>query len=357
MAYLLGYGTAVEWLRQNTDASLLLQRYSLPPSSVESSRTRLQRHAQATADLTRPLHLVVTDRGSRRPSAEAICHLFAPSSYRFEAVRVDKGIYCSGPELAFIQMANLLDEERLLILGMELCGRYGIAANGRLFERTPTCSPDFLTNTAIALGRVRGKRKAANVAKHVLPGAASPMEAALALMLHEAPSKGGYGLRAPELNHPINVEGPAREQWDDDIITPDLLWEAEKLAIEYDSDTHHTASKRIARDALRRDVLVELGYRVVTVTTEHMSSPHQVDRIANIVARHLGQTIPEATDDQWAKRAAYQARIRRCASHPEELLGFSEFKTEDKRVWSVRNAPPSRVYRMDRHSSDHQGSS
>lgn len=323
MAYLLGYGTAVEWLRHNTNTALLSERYALPPLSIEASHTKLQRHAQAITDLTRPLHLVVSMRDSRRPSSITKCHLFAPSSFTFNAVRVDRGIFCCGPELAFVQMGNLLDEERLLMLGMELCGRYGISPAGTLFEREQTCTPEVLRQTAMELGRVRGKRKALLVAPRVLAGAASPMEAALALMLHEPPDRGGFGLRAPELNHPIPVEGTARKYWDFDTITPDLLWNDERVAIEYDSDAHHLASARIAQDALRRDVLAELGYRVITVTSKHMNAPRQIERVASIVANHIGQALEPISDEQWTTRVAYQTRLRRYATNPTELLGFS----------------------------------
>lgn len=341
MAFLLGYGTAVEWLRQNNNVGLLYQRFDLPPLSIEGSRTRLQRHAEATKDLTRPLHLVVTSREDRRPSGETICHLFSPSAFIFHAVRVKQGMFCCGPELAFIQMANLLDEEQLLMLGMELCGRYGINKHGKLFGRMPTCTPDLLSSTAHKLGRVRGKRKALEVAPHVIPGAASPMEAVLALMLAEPPARHGFGIKPPDLNHALPVTGKARAYWDDDFITPDLLWEQEKLVVEYDSDAYHTASGRIARDALRRDVFVELGYRVVTVATKHMHSPRQIERIAQIVAEHIGQSLPSVSDDQWAERIDYQARMCRYAEHPSELLGFSKFEPAEKRTWSVRKqAPP-----------------
>jgi hypothetical protein len=80
--------------------------------------------------------------------------------------------------------------------------------------------------------------------------------------------QGGFGLPWPTFNEAQPVNGRARRLWVSDFIAPDLLWKDAKLCIEYDSDTHHSGSERIARDASRRDVLEELGLRVVTVTSE-----------------------------------------------------------------------------------------
>ena len=334
MAFLLGWSTAVEWLRQNHDMGLLAHRYELPLLSIEASLRRLKHHAAQMANLTRPICLVASTREGRRTSREVATRLFTTPTGEYPAVRIDAGLFCSGPELAFLQMASILDEESLRFLGMELCGRYGIDAGGRLFERTQTCTPEMLLETALSMTTVRGRKRARTVAPLVWGGAASPMEAALALILGSSPEQGGYGIMAPELNRQLTVSGKARDLWDDDFITPDLLWEAGRVVIEYDSDLHHTASKRIARDSRRRDVLAELGYRVVTVTTEHMRSPRELDRIAGIVAGCLGQKLPSCSEEDWSRRTSFQLRMRRLATHPELLAGLPEREVRSPSVFS-----------------------
>ena len=336
MAFILGYGTAAEWLRQNENIELLKQRYAIPELGIEASRTRLQRHVEETKHLTRPLHLITSSREDRRPSSETLCHLFITPTGKYPAIRLGRGIFCCGPEYVFVQMANLLGDEELLLLGMELCGRYGIHPDGELFERQQGCSSKDLARGIDDLRRVRGRKRAARVLPHVLEGACSPMEAALSLILHEPLERGGFGLPAPELNHALEVKGKAREIWTDDHITPDLLWNDARLAIEYDSDAFHTASSRIARDAIRRDVLFEMGYRVITVTTEHMRSAHEIERIANLVAAWLNIRLPEVSNKEWARRAAFQTRLRYIASHPNTLLAFSNFASREGRDWNVR---------------------
>ena len=164
------------------------------------------------------------------------------------------------------------------------------------------------------------------------------MESALALILSRPVSCGGFGLPEPELNKDIPVTGRARELWDDDFIAPDLLWEEAKLAIEYDSNLHHSSGHRRARDAVRRDVLTELGYRVVSVTAEHMKTPRSLDRIAGIVAHELQIDLAPRSDDEWSRQVAFQLRMRTVAEHPEKLLAFSDNRPQ-RRAWHSHRAP------------------
>lgn len=337
MAFLLGRGTAVEWLR-GASGPALNEQFLLPPLSLESSRTRLQRHPELLGSLTQPLHLIVAFRDNRRPSAQAVSHLLVTPDGAYPALRVERGVFCSAPAFVFLQMASLLDDEALLFLGMELCGRYGIDAKGDVFFRQQICSPEQLGLFAAEMRRVRGRPQALAVAPHVIGNSASPMETALTLILSRPISSGGFGLPAPELNKDIPVTGRARDLWDDDFIAPDLLWEEARLAIEYDSDLHHSSGHRRARDASRRDVLTELGYRVVSVTAEHMRTPRSLDRIAGLVAHELRIELAQRSDDEWSRQTAFQLRMRTLAEHPEKLLAFSDTAPR-RRAWHSNRSP------------------
>lgn len=319
MAFLLGRGSAIEWLRM-CESPASYTRYAVPYAGLEASRTRIKRHAQALEGLTMPYQLIVWTRGDRRRTAITQSHVLTTQDGKYPAFRVRRGLFVSTPEFVFVQMGTLLDAEQLLFLGCELCGRYGI--DDGVFLREQTCTAHMLYECAAALKGVRGRRNALNVAPRVLGGGASPMEIALALMLHLPRTQGGYGLEAPELNHVLPVDGTARALWGKDHITPDMLWNRGHVVIEYDSDLHHSADERIANDARRRDVFVELGYRVVTVTTAHMRSFHEIERIAGIVAGCLGTSIETGDQSELDARASLQARMRRLAAHPEDLTAL-----------------------------------
>lgn len=323
MSFLLGRGSAVEWLRQNRQPQLVDPgaRWTVPYPFLEGSRTRLKPYLPQLSGLTRPIQLVVWCRDDRRRTALSQSHVITTQDGHYPAIHIADDLFSSTPEFTFLQMGSLLDEEHLIFLGMELCGRYGIDANG-VFLRDQVCTPQMLSALIDNMPHIRGRRPAQSSVPKVLDGAGSPMEAALALILSTARELGGYGLERPELNHALPVEGRARKLWVDDYITPDLLWEAIKLVIEYDSDLHHSASSRIANDARRRDVLTEMGYRVITVTTEHLRSFREVERIAGIVADALRADVAPCSKEERDARVAYQTRMRHIATHPEELVAI-----------------------------------
>ena len=320
MAFLLSRGTAVAWLRANRQGDKTKERLGVPHHALEASRTRLKHHVSCFEGLPRPLHLTTWNREDRRRTAVTVCNSMSLPTGIYPSYLVERGVFCAAPELVFLQMANVLDDERLRFLGFELCGRYGIVG-GKSHLCDQICTPGIISLFLDDCTGVHGRKKAARVVRGVLGGAASPMEAALAICLVSPREVGGFGLPEPELNCSLPVKGSARKLWGTDSITSDLLWESVKLAIEYDSDEEHTAENRITRDSVRRIVLEELGYRVLSVTNGMFSDPIQLERIAVVVASALGLELPEAVDEEWVRQASFQRRIRDLAMHPERLLG------------------------------------
>ncbi len=120
-------------------------------------------------------------------------------------------------------------------------------------------------------------------AQYVLDGAASPMEAKLALLLTLPRMYGGYGLPAPVLNEPLEVNGKP--------LRCDALWPLSEVALEYDSDTFHTGGDRIAHDSRRRNALAFSDLTTITVTTEQIQSRKEMDYLAAGLARLLNARI------------------------------------------------------------------
>jgi hypothetical protein len=320
MAFLLSRGSAIEWLRKTQDVGARYRRYVIPYSSLEASKTRLSRHLDALEGLSRPIQLVTWNREDRRRTNMTSCSTMTLPSGKYPCYLVERGVFCAAPELVFLQMASRLDYDALLFLGCELCGRYGVWENKTVW-RGPICDIDQIKDFLAECSGVHGRKKAARALEGVLPGAASPMEIGLALCFVLPKAAGGFGLPAPELNHALPVRGAAARLWDWPTITPDLLWDNHKIAIEYDSDDEHTASEKITNDSIRRNVLEEMGYRVVSVTNGIFSDPVQLERAASVVANVLGTGSIEAVDEAWIQRCTLQKHLRDLAMHPEKLLG------------------------------------
>jgi hypothetical protein len=109
----------------------------------------------------------------------------------------------------------------------------------------------------------RGLRRLRTALPLVDPGAASPKETWLRLLLIDA------GLPAPETQIPVN------ENWRT-VGVLDMGWERYQVAAEYDGDQHRTDRRQYARDQWRIRRLEALGWIVIRVIAE--------DKPADVVA-------------------------------------------------------------------------
>jgi hypothetical protein len=103
--------------------------------------------------------------------------------------------------------------------------------------------------------RARGLRRLRVALPLIDPGAASPKETWLRLLLIDA------GLPAPQSQIPVN------ENWRT-VGVLDMGWERYKVAAEYDGDHHRTNRRQYARDQWRLRKLEELGWIVIRVIAE-----------------------------------------------------------------------------------------
>jgi hypothetical protein len=112
---------------------------------------------------------------------------------------------------------------------------------------------------------VRGLRQLETVLDLVDPGAQSPRESCLRLLLVEA------GLPRPQTQVPVlGVDGVP-------IAYLDLGWEDSMVAVEYDGDQHRVDRRQYLKDIRRLEMLERIGWLVVRVVAE--------DHPADIVRR------------------------------------------------------------------------
>ena len=209
-----------------------------------------------------------------------------------------KAYYLIPPEYLFLQMAETMSFIDLLMLGFELCGTYFGNQATNTFNDSALPSPRHkpftkankikrLLDSDVA-SQTKGTKQAKQAAKFLLDNSYSPRESALALMLTLPRRLGGYALPRPLLNQHINIPRNNSQLTHNDHFRCDLFWPKENLAIEYDSDLHHTGARKIAKNASRRDALALLGIQVITVTNKQFASMQEMDKVAHTVAKILG---------------------------------------------------------------------
>lgn len=139
-------------------------------------------------------------------------------------------------------------------LARQLPREKAVARLDALMRATPFDIEDVLLLTK-QHPRARGLGRLRTALPLVDPGAASPKETWLRLLLIDA------GVPAPETQIPVN------DNWRT-VGVLDMGWERYQVAAEYDGDYHRTDRRRYARDQWRSRKLEELGWIVVRVIAE-----------------------------------------------------------------------------------------
>lgn len=279
------------------------------------------------AHFSKPLHVLNLDRAWKPSEGHVVVH--ASDVYRKEGrlpgcsfVRICGKLYAPSPELCFLQMADFLDVDNLVIVGCELCSMYcykdespgepiywGSSANqGKGSESLPKIKP-LIASASIAAfvekcANVRGKRKSQRALRYITPNAASPMEIMLAQGLCLPNLLGGYGLPAPVLNREIPLGRYAGKLTRRGSLVPDLFWPKSKLDVEYMSTKHHATRKDLARDAERQNAMGHLGIRVIDVTWDQFTSLRDMDAVALAVGKHLRKRV-QPRSDRYSVRKIY----------------------------------------------------
>lgn len=244
----------------------------------------------------RPLHLLFAKAGLRpAPKADTLpplrAHVQPTDLPAGSILRLSEHVAIVSPELCFLQMATRFSLDRLILTGYELCGTYALLPNpdnpekNIVAERTALCTPADMANI-LAHPIADRNRRARIAAAHILPNAASPMEAKLAMLLMLPTAMGGYALPRPALNPELPLGKDARALYPHSTVRPDLYWEAARFDVEYDGDMHEGEESR-TKDAGRRAALEAEGIGVLTLTYPQVAD----DAAFDVLARRIGRAI------------------------------------------------------------------
>lgn len=276
-----------------------LRKTSLIPSKGQRPSPRQARNAIERLGLPDESHLDVATacQDDRRYSARVRPHLCA-YTYGGDYLRFDSEICVAKPELAYLQTAETLSVQELVLLGYELCGCF-VTNDGEFSRAAPVAYVGNLKSYADVHRNARGYRKAQRALSYVCDGSASPRESQLAALLCAPKGLGGYGLPLPELNAEIPLNNTERELLSKQRLYCDLLWRTADVAVEYDSDLFHSNTQKINDDSLRRNVLKRTGISVIDVTNTQMRKASALHGIARQISMELGQKPNTALSEKW----------------------------------------------------------
>lgn len=144
----------------------------------------------------------------------------------------------------------------------------------------------------------RGVRAARLAVDHVIGGALSPRESALALFLTMGVRRGGCGLPRPTLNESLCIPPSSRNLLKGQrSIRFDLLWANEGIALEYDSKLWHGGRERADRDKNRQMVARTMGIDSIAVTNDMVSSVEGLQPLIDHLTKALLGRRPSALSE------------------------------------------------------------
>jgi len=191
---------------------------------------------------------------------------------------------------------------KLITLGFEICGSFSlpgtISTDGdrdellkTMYDLPPLTNKKKLTDFSTHMKGWKGHSQALKALRYISNGSASPMEAALVMLLTLPYRFGGYGFPMPELNGAIYPKKRVSQFTGKSLYRGDLLWRDAGVVAEYNSDEVHANQDHITMDAIRRNELSLCGIYEVTVTNRQIKSMVLFDKVAKQIAARIGKEL------------------------------------------------------------------
>ena len=202
-------------------------------------------------------------------------------------------------------MAHVVSFAELLLLGFELCGTYvpdETDPRGFRDRKQPLTSTSSLRRFIEKAKGLRGIKESRKAVRFIADNSASPMESIQAVLLCLPCHLGGLGVEQGELNGIVDCTLSGKPFPNGKFYRCDILWRSHGLAVEYESDLCHSDPDQISKDSKRRTDLTAAGYTVVTVTGKQVFDARELEKVANLLIRHMGKKV---------RRPSYNVLTRR----------------------------------------------
>lgn len=291
------------------------------------------------------------DYASRCQRKGVICHVMASTlpADAFVTIRArnldddDDGdapggclIHCESPNFTVLRYAaelhrrvkggRLQDADALILLTtyvMELLGSYAKnpldPRHGQdAFNLEPVTSRASLMAFLGRMRRYPCVTMARHAAEFAVEGSASRMETVISLVTSLPPRYGGASLGRAELNHALELGEKELALIKHRSIRPDLLWGTYRLIVEYDGRDHHSAPKQKREDKYRIQDYQTLGFTVLPITYEDVSTIGALDRFL----MRLVEIIGRVRGRQYVRNKRRQLRDKGIRVKRARLLKF-----------------------------------
>lgn len=247
-----------------------------------------------------PIHVLVDAPEHRIQSDRVVCHVWSGRLPAGSLYQLAPGVLVTSPAFCCLLAAARQSVPRVVALEMECLGLYGRVPIPRGFlDRSQLMSPDELRGYLLDAQGCPGSRKALDALEWACERSRSPLETKTTIILVLPRRLGGYGLPLPTLNCRIWPSAEELPLSQFAFYEVDISWVERRTVVECDSYANHVSPQQLNHDAMKRNSLKALGWKVSSVTEGQLSGD-ALDVLARQLGRDLGIEVrmppPERRD-------------------------------------------------------------
>lgn len=250
-----------------------------------------------------PIHILVRKESDRLRQKAVVNHVCNKEYYHDLICKITPHLGVVTPEYCFSQIAHELPREKALEIGMELCGLYRLnSKNERGFiAHQPLTNTERLRTFFQQCHFLPESKSGKTLVRYLHDDARSPMESTLGLLFSLPLKLGGRGFTGMHFNVPLKVPRKYQSLIKQKTIIVDLLWEKQKVAVEYDGIMDHTGADKIMNDAARRLTLEAMGYTVISITKRQVFTWTTFCEVCDLLGIYL-QRKPRPYKRDWTAK-------------------------------------------------------
>ncbi|MBO7674011.1 MAG: hypothetical protein J6S63_03265 [Atopobiaceae bacterium] len=217
--------------------------------------------------------------------------------------KLTQQVYVSTPEFSFLQLAGLLSQQQLILVGYWLCAKYRIREDGLTIPVEPITSVEKLGAYLDDAEGCYGARKARRALAWVVDNARSAQEVNSSMLASLPLRMGGYGFGKPVINARIDardLDPSTLDREDRQFFEIDLYWPKKRVGLEYDG-IDHLYPDQVRKDKRRLNCLLANDIRLLAVMYDQIADEDVRTRTMNQLAKLLG--VPNREPEEEARNA------------------------------------------------------
>lgn len=243
----------------------------------------------AANNIPAPLHVLVSGKNLRHRGDDLQTHVLT-KGIPADSFVVVSGVPIIKPELCFLLAAKYLPIPYLALLATDLCGTYALSAQAQYgqISRKAITSVQSISDYLMHSQGISGIKKAKTAICYALDGAHSPIESRIGVVSSLPLRYGGFAMHQPVLNRTEILSPEGARHFGRNECCCDMVWEEERVIVEYDSDLVHNTQNQIRQDKKKMTALNLSDYKTIIVTKDNFRNYDSIEALFMTIKKNLG---------------------------------------------------------------------